>query len=105
MRKFKIPGDDGTGKDTYTWHLGFSNSIIIFTFFVSINIFLFYKIITIILGVSLPLLIFVIFFGIIFMFLALTHWTKKQHFTNQLLQIFFIFTYGILNLIIYFANY
>ncbi|MEP7204771.1 MAG: hypothetical protein ABI716_01085, partial [Candidatus Saccharibacteria bacterium] len=30
IRKLKIPGNDGLGKDTYSWHLGFRKAMIIY---------------------------------------------------------------------------
>ncbi len=102
MRKLKVPGEDGSGQDTYTWHLGFGASIIIYIILTLTNILLFLRVIALIASPSFTWLIFSGFLSMILMFLALFHWLKKKHFTDQLLQMSFLLSYAILNLIIYF---
>lgn len=102
VRKIKSPGEDGTGKDTYTWHLGFQTSLSIYTLLLFLNITLFYWITTLILPytpwlIASPLILFVItslFTGI--------YWIKQTPRTNTLMQASLLLCYGMLNLSIYF---
>jgi hypothetical protein len=105
VRKLKVPGDDGTGKDTYTWHLGFGTSIISYIILALTNIFLFLKVVRLISNQSLAWLILSGFLGIILLLLGVIHWIKRKHLTDQLLQLSFLLSYGILNLIIYFLKF
>jgi len=102
IRKLKVPGDDGTGKDTYTWYFGFNKSLIIYSVFVLLNAVLFFWLSTLIsshvtgmLVLSLCLLGYA-YFGVIL------HRTKKTHRTSQIMQLSFLSMYGILNIAIYF---
>jgi hypothetical protein len=104
MRKLKIPGEDGTGKDTYTFHLGFNNSIIIYLALAVVNISLFARISGLISARPFTWLISSYFLAMIVAFFALVHWVKKIKITDQLLQLSFLLCYGILNLIIYFIK-
>jgi hypothetical protein len=104
VRKLKIPGDDGTGKDTYTWHLGFNNSIIIYIILVLTNIFLFFRVIILISTKPSIWLIFCGFLATMAMLFAVIHWMKRKQLTDRLLQLSFLLSYGILNLIIYFIK-
>lgn len=104
VRKLKIPGDDGTGKDTYTWHLGFSNSIVIYIVLALTNIFLFFRVANLISTQPFTWLIFPVLLGTIVILLAVIHWIKRKRLTDQLLQLSFLLSYGILNLVIYFRK-
>ena len=104
VRKVKIPGDDGTGRDTYTWHLGFGNSIIIYVMLALANVFLFLRVADLISNQHFTWLIFSGLLGIILISQAVIHWIKKKRLTDQLLQLSFLLSYGILNLIIYFIK-
>lgn len=104
IRKVKIPGGDGTGKDTYTWHLGFSNSIVVYLSLVLIDILLFLHMANSVFIQKDQSLIFASFLGIIPMLLAVVHWVKKTRFTDQLLQLSFLLSYGLFNLIIYYTT-
>ncbi len=104
VRKVKIPGDDGTGKDTYTWHLGFGNSIVIYIILALANVFLFLRVTNLISTHHFTWLIFAGLLVIILISQAVIHWVKKKRLTDQLLQLSFLLSYGILNLIIYFIK-
>lgn len=104
MRKVKIPGEDGTGKDTYTWHLGFSNSIITYIILAFINILLFIRITSLISTRPLTWLIFSGFLTTAIVLVAVIHYIKRKKLTDQLLQLSFLLCYGILNLVIYFVK-
>jgi len=104
VRKVKIPGDDGTGKDTYTWHLGFGNSIVVYVILALTNVFLFLRVVNLISDQHFTWSIFSGLLGIILILQAVIHWVKKKRHTDQLLQLSFLLSYGILNLIIYFIK-
>lgn len=101
IRKLKVPGDDGTGKDTYTWYLGFNNSLVIYSVFVLLNMILFYWLSTMISSQWVGILILSLclmgyaYFGVIL------HWKKKTQRTNQMMQLSFLSMYGIFNIAIY----
>ncbi len=102
IRKLKVPGDDGTGKDTYTWYLGFNNSLIVYSAFVILNISLFYWLSTIISSQRAGMLIFSLCLLVYMCFGTVLHWIKKTHRTGQVMQLSFLSVYGILNIAIYF---
>lgn len=104
VRKVKIPGEDGTGKDTYTWHLGFGNSLIIYWLLSTLNIFLFLRVAFSISSRLFPWLIVCVFLGTIIALSSIIHWSKREKLTDTLLQFSFLFTYSILNLIICFIG-
>lgn len=102
LRKVKNPGDDGTGKDTYTWFLGFNNALILYAIFMVINIALFVKAILLVQAEILwaPLV------GILAVgsFTTLSiHMMKKKQITNQLMQLSFMVMYGCFNVLLFFA--
>ena len=104
VRKIKIPGMDGTGKDTYTWYLGFNNAIAIYLVFAILATVLFYQIMTILTGQnSFWLLSSVILIRITFLF-ALIHFIKKTIQTEQLMQLSFVVVYAFFNLVIYYKR-
>lgn len=104
VRKLKIPGDDGTGKDTYTWYLGFNNSMAIYLLLVLLNAALFFKISTMLSSHLVGLLIFSVCAASLTSFTVLIHWLKKQRQTDQLMQLSFLLMYGAFNLAIYFLT-
>jgi len=101
LRKLKVPGEDGTGRDTYTWYLGFSKALWIYLGFFIVNTALFLWIMSMI---SSSLAIWVAL-SVVAMILATTwilvHFKYRNRKTEQLLQLSFLLQYGILNLIIY----
>ena len=105
VRKIKIPGKDGTGKDTYSSHLGFNNSIFIYLILVAFNAFLFYLI-----NSQLPsqsnywFLFSISMFSSVLLF-GMLHLVKRTIRTEQLMQLSFIILYGIFNLIIYLNSF
>jgi 4-hydroxybenzoate polyprenyltransferase len=103
LRKVKSPGDDGTGKDTYTWFLGLDNALLIYTVFATFNILLFVKAVfliqteitywipvttTLIVGTYSTLLV---------------NKIRKEEKTNQLMQLSFMVMYGAFNILLFFA--
>src|SRR3989344_674725 len=102
VRKLKIPGRDGTGKDTYTWYLGFNNAMAIYLFLVLLNSALFLKIAAMLSSHLTGLFIFSACAGLLVSFAVLIHWLKKTHKTDQLMQLSFLVMYGVFNLMIYF---
>ena len=104
VRKLKIPGMDGTGKDTYTWHLGFNRAIIIYLVFASLATIFFYNIMIIMTGQKIMWMFFsAVLFGITLLS-ALIHLMKKTIRTEQLMQLSFVIVYAIFNLLIYFKG-
>lgn len=101
VRKLKIPGDDGSGRDTYTWYLGFSKSIIVHQALLVLDTALFFWIITIISSNNI-LLYFGLTLTILTSFSTLIHRIKKTHKTDQLMQLSFLLLYMIFNVSIYF---
>src|SRR3989338_1010858 len=102
VRKLKIPGRDGTGKDTYTWYLGFASAMTIYLFLTLLNAALFFKIAIMLSPHVTGLFIFSACAALLVCFTTLIHWLKKEHHTEQLMQLSFLTIYGIFNLIIYF---
>lgn len=102
VRKLKIPGCDGTGKDTYTWYVGFSNAIGIYLSLVLLNTALFFKIATMLSLHTTGLFIFSAGSALLVCVTVLIHLLKKSHQTDKLMQLSFLTIYGIFNLIIYF---
>lgn len=104
VRKIKIPGMDGVSKDTYTWYLGFNNTIVIYIIFVLLSTIFFHQIITTIAGQStFWLLISTILFSFTLLF-ALTHLIKKTIRTEQFMQLSFVTIYAIFNLVIFYVK-
>ncbi|MDP2720941.1 MAG: hypothetical protein Q8O75_03305, partial [bacterium] len=105
IRKIYIPGTDGTGKDTYTWYLGFEKAIFFYIIMVFFDLLLFFRIATFFspnqsLWFFLSLVVF-----IILLFFALLNKNKKTLQFNQLMQLSFVLTYSSLNLAIYFLKF
>lgn len=104
VRKTKIPGMDGVGKDTYTWYLGFNNAIVVYIIFILLATIFFHQIITTIAGQStFWLLISTILFSLTLLF-ALMHLIKKTIRTEQFMQLSFVIIYAIFNLVIFYAK-
>jgi len=102
VRKLKRPGDDGTGKDTYTWYLGFNNSIGIYSVLFLLNTALFFWIATLISPHVVTMLILSLALVATSYFTVFVHWIKKTHQTDQLMQLSFLLLYGTFNVVIYF---
>lgn len=104
VRKIKIPGMDGIGKDTYTWYLGFSNAIVIYIVFAFLATIFFYQIMTIITEQNVFwLFLSAILLGITLLS-ALIHLIKKTIQTEQLMQLSFVAVYAIFNLVIFYKS-
>lgn len=102
LRKVKIKGTDGTGKDTYTTFLSFKNALLLYSALLVINGLLFVKIV--ITASALPGYV-SLFFGFLFS-LALAavalNWRREEQKTNQLMQLSFMLLYSACNLAIFF---
>lgn len=104
VRKVKIPGKDGIGKDTYTWHLGFSNSIIIYLGLALLVVFTFLQIITMIVDQNIFwFFLSAVILGIILLS-ALIHLKTKSIRTELLMKLSFVIAYAIFNLTIYYMS-
>lgn len=101
VRKLKIPGWDGTGKDTYTSYLGFNNAVLIYALLVLLNSIFFYQIMRIITKQNMPWLLLSLTLLCISLLFAIIHFIKKVFKTEQLMQLSFIIIYAIFNLMIY----
>jgi len=104
IRKIYIPGTDGTGKDTYTWYLGFDKAISIYVILALLELLLFFQITRFItpnspLWFLLSLAVFVVL-----LIFALLNINKRTLKFNQLMQLSFVLTYSGLNLVIYFLR-
>lgn len=104
IRKIHIPGTDGTGKDTYTWYLGFEKAVVFYIVLAFIDLVLFFKITTHFflnqgLGFFLSI---ILFFGLLFF--AIVNFHKGVLRFNQLMQLSFILAYSIMNMTIYFLG-
>jgi len=104
VRKLKIPGMDGTGKDTYTWFLGFNNAIVIYIIFALLVTVLFYQIMTTITWQNTFWIFFSAFMFCITLLFALMHLIKRTIRTEQLMQLSFVIVYAIFNLVIYYKS-
>lgn len=104
LRKIKTPQTESSGKDTYSWHLGFGRSILFYALIVSLNAVLFFVLaakMSLKLGLWLPTsLLFVV---ILFLY-AYLHWIKKSESTDKLLQANSLLVYALFNLLIYFLK-
>ncbi len=104
VRKLKIPGDDGSGRDTYTWYLGFYKAIAIYQVLLVSDTLLFIWIATLLLPHTAVLLSFALGLAMLASLSTLIHTRKKTHQTDQLMQLSFLLLYGIFNLAIYFLK-
>ena len=101
IRKLKRPGDDGTGKDTYTWYIGFANSLVIYSLLLLTNTALFFWITTLISPHIIYMFILSLILVLIAHFTIFVHWAKKTHLTDQLMQLSLLLLYGIYNIVIF----
>jgi len=105
IRKLKIPGDDGTGQDTYTWHMGFEKALIVYLVLLFSNAVLFFLVTTFISLHALTLLIFSLGLALLTALSAFAHWVQRTHRSDQLMQLSFLILYGIFNVAIYFLKF
>lgn len=102
-RKLKIPGEDGKGKDTYTFHIGFRNSILIYLL-LSILCLIFFLLLVRQLSF---LSIYVFFASVSFIFIiatAILHLKFRTQTTQNLMQSSFILFYLAGNIFVYIWN-
>lgn len=105
LRKVYIPGADGTGKDTYSWYLGFERAIFIYLLMAIINLFLFFQITAVLSPNQSPWFFLSFTLLMVLVGFALLNINKKTVQLNQLMQLSFVLTYSGLNLAIYFLNF
>lgn len=103
LRKVKSPGQDGTGKDTYTWFLGFNNALLIYTAFAILNILLFIKAMFLIQTSITYWIPVALVLGIGTFSTLLIHKIQKEEKTNQLMQLSFMVMYGSFNILLFLA--
>ncbi len=104
VRKLKRPGDDGSGRDTYTWYLGFNRAIAIYQVFLVSNTLLFVWIATLLSPHTAVLLSFALGLAVLASLSTLIHTVKKTRQTDQLMQLSFLLLYGVFNIAIYFLK-
>ena len=104
VRKLKIPGEDGTGRDTYTWYLDFDHALTIYQAFIFLDALLFFWIATLISPHVSAVLFFALVLTIAASFSTLIHKMKKTRQTEQLMQLSFLLLYGFFNIAIYFLR-
>jgi hypothetical protein len=104
VRKLKIPGEDGSGKDTYTYYLGFDKSMIIYQILLIINASLFFLVATTISSDTLSILLTALGLLVAIVPSIMIHKMKKTQLTDQVMQLSFLILYGAFNLIIYFLK-
>ncbi len=103
LRKVKSPGNDGTGKDTYTWFLGLNNALLIYAAFATFNILLFVKAMVLIqteITYWIPVVIALVIGTYSTLFI---NKMRKEEKTNQLMQLSFMVMYGSFNILLFLA--
>jgi len=103
LRKVKSPGQDGSGKDTYTWFLGLNKALLIYVTIAILNVSLFIKAMFLIQGemtywIPITIILAVGAFGAL-----LIHKVRKAEWTNQLMQLSFMVMYGSFNILLFLA--
>jgi len=103
LRKVKSPGNDGTGKDTYTWFLGLNNALLIYAVFATFNILLFVKAMFLMqteITYWIPIAISLVVGTYSTLFI---NKMRKEEKTNQLMQLSFMVMYGGFNILLFLA--
>lgn len=103
LRKVKSPGNDGTGKDTYTWFLGLNNALLIYAAFATFNILLFVKAMFLIQAEITYWIPVAIALVIGTYSTLLINKMRKEEKTNQLMQLSFMVMYGSFNILLFLA--
>lgn len=104
VRKIKTPGNDGTGKDTYTWYVGFNKAIMVYISLLLLNGSLFFMITTLLTPNTVIWMFFAAGAAIVAILFALAHLVKRSYLTDKLMQLFFLIMYGAFNVAIYFLR-
>lgn len=100
-RKIKVPGHDGTGKDTYSYFIGFKKSLIIYVILVGLNIYFAHQLLINSHFYSPITAMILTFFTLYGLFWPYYHSIKQNKRSEQLMQLSFIFLYAIINILIY----
>jgi 1,4-dihydroxy-2-naphthoate octaprenyltransferase len=103
LRKVKSPGNDGTGKDTYTWFLGLNNALLIYAAFATFNILLFVKAMFLVqteITYWIPVAAALVVGTYSTLFI---NKMRKEEKTNQLMQLSFMVMYGSFNILLFLA--
>lgn len=101
IRKLKLPGEDGTGKDTYTFYLGFAHALWLYAMLLVVNLGLLY---ILAMELSAPLFFSSVGIGALLLYGLGSigiHARMKSQLTNQGLQLGFLLVYGISNIALY----
>jgi hypothetical protein len=104
LRKLKLPGGDGTGRDTYTWHLGFDTAVTVYQTLLVLNMAIFLYIISVISAHLTVLILSAIGLSLLAVVASAYHTIQKSKKTDQLMQLAFLLAYGLCNLVIYFIR-
>ena len=102
VRKIKTPGHDGTGRDTYSHHLGFGGSLALFTGMVALQCVAFAGLAWEI-GASTSALLLGLLFAILAGLSALSYYRRQSSGAEKTLQVALLVSYAIQNLIIFYA--
>lgn len=100
VRKLKVPGEDGTGMDTYTHHLGFNKSMTVYSVLILLNTILFFFISEMI-HPGVMIWIYSSVSVIVVGCSIWVHWVKKASATDKLMQGIFLLVYTVYNVSIY----
>ena len=103
MRKVKVPGEDGTGKDTYTHYLGFSRSLLVYVLLGLVSMGLWGAILSTLGPVPFTYTLIGILGVLSILGWTYAHYKKRTIRTEQGIQGSYLILYGALNLIIYLA--
>jgi 4-hydroxybenzoate polyprenyltransferase len=99
-RKVKIPGDDGTGKDTYTHHIGFNKSLTVYSGLSLLNTALF-SLILVLINHGTLILVYIFVAVIAIAGSIWLHWIRKTVMTDKLMQGMFLLMYAVYNISIF----
>lgn len=100
VRKLKIPGEDGTGTDTYTHHLGFDISMTVYSVLILLNTISLFHIYNII-HPDVSIRVYASVAMIVAACSIVIHWSKRISTTDKLMQGIFLLVYAACNVTIY----
>jgi 4-hydroxybenzoate polyprenyltransferase len=99
LRKVKPPGEDGTGRDTYTWHLGFPGALQVYTALLGLNVLFFLALargLSVAHGSAIAAAA-----GALALLSIFHNCRRRTRLSNQLMQLGFLLAYGGLNIALY----
>ncbi len=104
VRKIKISGEESQGKDTYSWHLGFQRSLVVFYIFSIINYLTFVWMLYTISASATGYVVIALSFIILLTVSVILHLRFRRKTTEQFLLFSTVVNYVGLNLLIYIFN-